>query len=70
MPEASAYPSAASSPESGTPTTTSASTGLTFERYAPAFFLAACTEQPEILESGRAVYTYSNTQRDSGFLLQ
>ena len=61
IPEALAKPNAASSPESGTPTTTSASTGYALARKAPALTLESCTETPSRIESGLAKYIYSNT---------
>ena len=47
-------PSAASRPESGTPITTSACTGCSSARNAPARCRAVCTQLPSITESGRA----------------
>ena len=55
-------PKAASRPESGTPMTTSAWTGLSKARKAPARWRASWTLAPSTTESGRAKYTYSKTQ--------
>ena len=62
MPEASAYPMAAGVPDSGTGITRSASTGCSRARLRPIRTRALWTTVPAMRESGRARYTYSNTQ--------
>ena len=51
IPDVIEYPSAASSPESGTPITTSASILFSLARILPAVTLAECTFIPSIYES-------------------
>ena len=51
---------AAAFPDSGTPTTTSASTGLSFARHLPAVIRESYTDIPSMTESSLAKYIYSN----------
>src|SRR4249919_2878565 len=62
MPEPWAYPTAAGVPDSGTPMTRSASTGFSADSRRPISTRVACTDRPPMMLSGRARYTYSNTQ--------
>ena len=59
IPDSSEYPSAATLPDSGTPTTISASTGWSFASILPAIILESYTLTPSILLSGLAKYIYS-----------
>src|SRR3954464_8444629 len=54
MPEASAYPTAAGVPDSGTGMTRSASAGCSLASRRPISTRVACTPRPPIVGSGRA----------------
>src|ERR1700722_12204789 len=62
IPLSAAYPRAAVTPESGTGTTRSASTGASRARRRPICSRLACTQRPKIRLSGRAKYTCSKMQ--------